>query len=127
MAHVLVVDDVPAIRELLEDILTDAGHAVGKVTDGQQVLDFLRSTSHRWVVVLDSRMPGVDGLTVLETVATDASLARRHAYIAVSATPRLDAPVASRQAALGIPLLPKPFDLDQLFRAIAQAEARLAD
>jgi CheY-like chemotaxis protein len=127
MTHVLVVDEDWVIRKWLEVLLTDAGHAVASVTDGQKALAFLHSTTQRWVVLLDYLMPAVDGLSVLGAVANDASLARKHAYIAVRANPELDAPVAALRATLGIPLLPKPVDLDQLLGAIAQAQARLAD
>jgi two-component system NtrC family response regulator/two-component system response regulator HydG len=125
MAHVLVVDDDKATREALRWLLTDEGHEVAEAKDGQTALDFLRTTLLRWVVLLDYRMPGVDGLTVLGAVATDASLACRHAYIAVPASAHLDRPVAPLRAVLDIPLIPKPFDLDTLLDAITQAAARL--
>ena len=125
MAHVLVVDDDAAIREMLLDMLTYEGHEVAEAPNGQVALDMLRTTPHRWVVLLDYRMPVLDGPSVLEAVAADSSLARQHVYIAMPATAQMDAPVAALRTALGVPLLAKPFELKQLFDAIAQAEVGL--
>jgi CheY-like chemotaxis protein len=127
MARVLVVDDDADTREALGMLLTDEGHEVAEAADGQAALDWLRATPHRWVVLLDYKMPHLDGREVLAAVGADPSLARQHAYIAMPATPMLDAPVEALRAALGVPLLPKPFDLDELLEAIIQAAARLRE
>jgi two-component system chemotaxis response regulator CheY len=125
MAYVLVVDDDADTREALRYALTGEGHEVAEAADGQAALVFLRTTPVRWVVLLDYRMPSVDGAAVLEMVAADSFLARRHAYIALTAAVQLDASVEPLRAALGTPLVLKPFDLDELLGAVAQAEARL--
>jgi CheY-like chemotaxis protein len=85
MARVLVVDDDADIRDMLRLVLTDEGHEVAEAADGEAGLDFLRATPLRWIVLLDYWLPGLDGRAVLEAVAADESLARQHAYIAVSA------------------------------------------
>jgi CheY-like chemotaxis protein len=125
MARVLVVDDEAEIRHMLREVLADESHEVAEVANGQAALDFLRATPHRWVVLLDYLMPVLDGQAVLQAVAGDTLLARQHAYIAFPATVMVDAPVEALRAALGVPLLAKPFHLEQLFDAVAQAEARL--
>jgi CheY-like chemotaxis protein len=125
MARVLIVDDDTDIREMLRDGLTDEGHEVAEAPDGQSALELLTTTPHRWVVLLDYRMPVLDGPGVLKAVAADSRLARQHAYIAMVATTHLDDAVESLRTALGAPLLPKPFDMDELLDAIAQVEARL--
>jgi CheY-like chemotaxis protein len=127
MARVLVVDDDADIRDMLRLVLTDVGHEVAEAVDGEAALDFLRATLDRWIVLLDYLLRGgLDGREVLTAMAADAQLAARHAYIAFPANPELDAPVAALREALGVPLLPKPFDLDELLAAVAQAEARLS-
>ena len=83
---------------------------MAEVADGQVALDLLRTTPQHWVVLFDYVMPGLDGREVLKAVAADAVLARQPAYIAVPASPHLDASVASVRVALCVPLLPKPFD-----------------
>jgi CheY-like chemotaxis protein len=125
MARVLVVDDDGDIRDMLREVLADEAHEVAEVTDGQAALEFLRATPHHWVVLVDYVMPVLDGRAMLEAVAGDPSLARQHAYIAFPATVTLDTSVEALRATLGVPLLAKPFNLEQLFDAINQAEARL--
>lgn len=64
--RVLVVDDLPFIRTLLADILTDAGMTVaGEAEDGRQALHAYVATQPD-VVLLDIVMPNMDGLTALE-------------------------------------------------------------
>ena len=67
-AHsVLVVDDEVGMRDTLTDILTDAGYRVISAGDGQSALDQLR-LEHFDVVLMDVRMPGLDGVTTLERI-----------------------------------------------------------
>lgn len=60
---VLVVDDVPANLRLLLDALTQEGYAVLVAESGESALEQLR---HGWpdAVLLDYRLPGLDGLEV---------------------------------------------------------------
>lgn len=63
--RVLVVDDLPFMRSLLTDILTDAGMTVAaEAGDGRQALRAYLS-SEPDVVLLDIVMPVMDGLTTL--------------------------------------------------------------
>ncbi len=60
--RVLVVDDQDAIREAMAEMLIELGMAVvGTARDGGQAVD-LADTSDADVVLMDLRMPGVDGL-----------------------------------------------------------------
>ena len=62
-ARILVVDDDPAMRLLLRQLLEQDGHVVEEVEDGETSLAmFERSTPD--VVLLDANMPGMDGFTV---------------------------------------------------------------
>ena len=63
-AQVLVVDDEAGMRDTLVDILEDAGYDVQSAHDGEAALETVRR--HRFdVVVMDIRMPGRDGVSVL--------------------------------------------------------------
>ena len=67
-AHsVLVVDDEIGMRDTLTEILTDAGYLVSAAGDGQAALDQLRA-GHFDVILMDVRMPGLDGVTTLERI-----------------------------------------------------------
>ena len=61
---VLVVDDERGMRETLVDILTACGYRVWSAADGDAALDAIRQNEFD-VVVMDIKMPGRDGVTVL--------------------------------------------------------------
>jgi two-component system chemotaxis response regulator CheY len=119
MATVLVVDDDTSIRETLRIVMEDAGHAVIEASDGAQALAELRAERDRLVVLLDLVMPAMDGQSVLEAVASDVALRKRHAYIVLTAGG--DALVSTIKPYLGsvpVQVVHKPFDIDELTAAI---------
>jgi two-component system response regulator PilR (NtrC family) len=61
---VLVADDEPGVRESLAEVLRDAGYAVQTAADGTAALAALEARDFG-IVVTDLRMPGADGLAVL--------------------------------------------------------------
>ena len=62
--RVLVVDDSPELRFLLRVLLEDAGMEVEEATRGQAALDRLAEGPPVTAVVLDQRMPDLNGLEV---------------------------------------------------------------
>jgi CheY-like chemotaxis protein len=66
---VLVVDDEEGMRETLSDILAAAGYLVASAVDGESALDRMREVNYD-VVVMDVRMPGRDGVSVLQEVGS---------------------------------------------------------
>ncbi|MBI4611124.1 MAG: sigma-54-dependent Fis family transcriptional regulator [Candidatus Rokubacteria bacterium] len=66
---ILVVDDEPVMRELLREALTGFGHRVAVAASGREALRLIRAESFQ-VLLLDLRMPGMDGLDVLKAVRT---------------------------------------------------------
>ena len=65
MSHrVLVVDDEPGIRGALRQLLEYEGYAVHAVSSGDEALDAYREERPH-LVLLDVKMAGLDGLTVL--------------------------------------------------------------
>jgi two-component system response regulator MprA len=122
--EVLVVDDDRAIRETLRVALEDEGYRVAEAGDGAQALALLRAAQNAYVVLLDLRMPLLDGAGLLRLVAADDELATRHVYAIITAN--LDAVPAARAATLGriaVPVIPKPFDLDEVLDYVARAAA----
>ncbi|HEX6800743.1 MAG TPA: response regulator [Ktedonobacterales bacterium] len=123
---VLVVDDHATIREVLAVILEDGGYRVCECADGGPALRQLRASREPMVVLLDMEMPGMDGFQVMQAVAADAALATRHAYVLVTANATtLPLAFVTLLSRLGVPIIPKPFDIDELMEAVAQAAARL--
>jgi DNA-binding response OmpR family regulator len=64
---ILVIDDDESLRRVLEYNLAQEGYAVLTASSGEQGLDLLRKEGAD-LVVTDVRMPGMDGLQVLEGV-----------------------------------------------------------
>ena len=66
-AKILVTDDEEDIREVVVDRLEHAGYQVEAAADGVECLDKLAAFAAD-LLVLDLRMPRMDGLTVLRTL-----------------------------------------------------------
>ena len=125
--RVLVVEDDVYIRESLAHLLREEGYTVYEAPDGRPALERLHRSTERMVVLLDLNMPGMDGRQLLEAVAAHDVLATRHAFILVTANERtLPLVFATLLAQLRVSVIAKPFDIDTVLAAVAQAAARLA-
>jgi CheY-like chemotaxis protein len=76
----LIADDDDGHAELIQDLLQEAGmsHPIVRCRDGQEMLDLLAGrgprpleSGQRYLLMLDIRMPRVDGVEVLRRVKTD--------------------------------------------------------
>jgi two-component system, chemotaxis family, chemotaxis protein CheY len=67
MAKILVIDDEQNIRDLLDTLLRRKGYDVVVAESGQKGLDLYRRERPD-VLVLDLKMPEMDGVTVLQQV-----------------------------------------------------------
>ena len=104
---VLVVEDDPAIRELVADLLLDEGYAVLQAEDGRQAIRLAHEHAPS-VIMVDQMLPGLTGLEVLEQL--HAQRTTRHIpVILVSGLPQSLA--ADHRADR---VLAKPFDIDAL-------------
>ena len=72
-ARVLVVDDDPALRNLLSDYLTDVGFSVDLAADGEQMRRALAKAMPD-VIVLDLMLPGMDGLAITREVRASSNV-----------------------------------------------------
>jgi DNA-binding response OmpR family regulator len=114
VAQILVVDDDPAIRQLLTDILEMDGHEVRVAVDGLaavRVLEVLRPAC----VVLDVMMPGLDGYGVLRTIREQEGDPVPVVMLTAAAEPD----TAARAWSDGVDyFLAKPFGADQVLDLI---------
>jgi DNA-binding response OmpR family regulator len=65
--RVLVAEDDPGLRSVIERGLREHGYIVDAVADGTDALSYLRSYSYE-VAILDWRMPKLDGIQVVESM-----------------------------------------------------------
>lgn len=124
---VLVVDDDEATRASLRTLFEDlGGYAVAEADTIAAALALLAAPAARYVVLFDYILPDADGGTLLERIVAEPALARRHAYICMSASPHLaETRYATPLARFDIALVAKPFDIDAMLAAVARAEASL--
>lgn len=124
----LVVDDDTGIRELIGELLESEGYTVEMADDGQRALERLRASQRRMVVLLDVMMPVLNGVQVLEIVAADESLARRHGFVIMTASALGASDALLRMARqFDAPVLTKPFSIETLLNSIGDVAGRLRD
>ena len=112
---VLVIEDDPAIGNMLSTLLTVEGYRPVLVVDGQEGLDAARRLRPA-LITLDLSLPSLDGVQILERLDQDAE--QRTPVIIVSAyTDRLSSAHRSRVSAV----LTKPFEIDTLLSCISAA------
>ncbi len=66
-SNILVVDDEPVARQSLTDILKLEGYTVASAPNGQAAVEFIR-THNVDLLIVDLKMPGMDGLEVVQVV-----------------------------------------------------------
>jgi CheY-like chemotaxis protein len=124
MPQVLIVDNDESIRETARFLLEDEGHEVIEAPDGAAALDLLRMSDQPMVVLLDIVMPRLSGVELVKLVGHDERLTR-HAFVVWTAS-RVPVPT-ELLASLDAPLVPKPFDMDELLAVVARAAERLVE
>ena len=118
---VWIVDDDKSIRWVLEKALGRSGIQVEAFADAEALLKRLLNQCPD-VIISDIRMPGIDGLQLLEKVSTQYP---KIPIIITTAHSDLDNAVSSYQSG-AFEYLPKPFDIDEAIavtrRALLHAE-----
>jgi CheY-like chemotaxis protein len=118
-SRILIVDDEPAVADLIEAVLAGEGYTVAIARDGAQGLLLARD----WrpdLILMDVMLPGVDGGTAIRRLKSDPATADIP-IVAMSAgrtIRRQSDELSEADAALA-----KPFDIDAL---LAQVEFHLS-
>jgi twitching motility two-component system response regulator PilH len=116
--RILVVDDTPALLDLIRKCLEEEGYHVRTCLESRNAVQMAREDPPD-VIMLDVVMPEVSGWEVLASLRTDPAFARTPvivctAYVA-EAMGRL-AELKGPDQHLG--LLPKPFELEELIEVV---------
>jgi DNA-binding NtrC family response regulator len=115
---ILVVDDDPGVRESFRLILEDH-YDVLDVPDGPSALDVVRASPID-LVLLDIRLPGMDGIEVLERIK---AIDERVEVILVTAVKTVRTAVAAMKLG-AFDYLTKPFEEDELLSLTSRALER---
>ena len=110
---ILLVDDDAGMVETLGDILNVRGYAVTTAESGEAAIASLNNR-HFDLVLMDIKMPGVDGVSALHVVRR---LAPATPVVMMTAFTR-DELVAEARMAGAVEILPKPLDLDHVLTLV---------
>jgi len=117
--RILIADDDPVSRRLLERTLEGLGHEVVAVPDGSAAVAAILGANGPSLAILDWMMPGADGLTVCRTVRQRAT---PYVYIIMlTGRHRRDDMVAALDAEVD-DFLTKPFDALELRARLRSGE-----
>lgn len=114
---VLVADDDPLLRSILEHKLARAGYEVAVAEDGRAALEAAQQLSPS-VIVLDAMMPVLDGFEVLRRLKADEKL-RDLVVVMLTALRRQDDIVGALNLGAA-DYLAKPFNPDELVARLAR-------
>ncbi|MDQ3282045.1 MAG: response regulator [Acidobacteriota bacterium] len=108
----LIVEDDPAIRRLVEKLLTRSNILIDTAPDGRTALDKLRSQSYS-VLVLDLMVPELNGFEIIDFIKSERLRLPVAVVSAVSqqALTKLDLDVVKL-------VISKPFDVDEFTKAV---------
>ncbi len=115
--HVLVVEDNEMNMKLLRDVLAAGGYRALEATTGAQAVELAKQHIPA-IVLMDMRLPDVDGVEVLRRIRTDARTASLP-VVAVTA----QAMDGDRERFLGAGFdayISKPVDVTELLRVVGR-------
>src|SRR5579871_5358462 len=110
---VLIVDDDPAIRKMLVEVLQLEGYPTETAANGREAMDMLARSGPR-VVLLDLLMPMLDGRGVMQELSAMPEERAKHKVILLSAWANLEANADIDSDGK----LAKPFTVPQLLNAV---------
>ncbi|WP_226637206.1 ATP-binding protein [Brevundimonas poindexterae] len=118
--NILVADDHPTNRKVVELILSQVGARMVLVENGQQAVDAYREDRFD-IVLMDMQMPVMDGLTATREIRSiEASDGRERTPVVMLTANALAEHVAAAQAAGADRHLAKPFDAAELIETVTQ-------
>ena len=112
MKRALVIEDLKPVRESIGELLRLAGFEVRLIGDGQAAFEELLKVPYD-LITLDLNMPSLDGVSLIEAVASQEGPNNKTPVIVVSAYLSPTTEEDLRQFGIRI-FLPKPFEAEDL-------------
>jgi len=116
--RILVADDVEENREILSLILGRKGHDVVQAVNGEEALNIVRERDDLDIVLLDIRMPVMDGLQALQAIRALDAPKSTLPVVAITANALEEQRQEYQQAGFDA-IIPKPFKTDGVLNTIA--------
>ncbi|MBM6551738.1 response regulator [Marinomonas ostreistagni] len=113
----LVVDDSPSVRQMVEMTLKGAGYEVKTAKDGQEALGVCRAERFDFVLT-DQNMPNMDGLTLIKSLRAMSSFSG--VPLIVLTTEASDEMKQKGKAAGATGWMVKPFEPKKLLEVVAK-------
>jgi diguanylate cyclase (GGDEF)-like protein len=124
LGQILVADDSPVFRDMLQKMLLEWGYETIAVSDGRQAWDLLRQENGPRLALLDWMMPGMEGAEVCRQVR--AGVRDRYVYmILLSVRAGLDDVVTGIESGADDYIV-KPFEVDELHARVRAGRRVLA-
>jgi len=112
---ILVVDDETSVRQVTAGLLRDQGHTVMEALDGADALSQLAKGLRPSLAIVDFAMPGMNGAELIrriEPLGLDIPVLLLTGYADLDSVPD------------GVPMIAKPFTVEQLANAVRQYGVR---
>jgi DNA-binding NtrC family response regulator len=117
---ILIVDDEPIVRESIRDWLKDAGYKVATAETGEEALALVGKQDFS-VIIMDVRLPGKTGITVLKEIK---EVKPGIKSIIITAYPTAEFTAEAKKLGV-VDYLIKPIAPDDLERLVRETLARL--
>jgi len=109
---ILIAEDEPAFRHLLEDILVKWGYEVVVAQDGNEAFQILKSENAPKLAILDWKMPGMEGIEICREIRKDAG--ENYTYIILLTSQHRDEDLIIGMEAGADDYIIKPFKHNEL-------------
>ncbi|HLZ18859.1 MAG TPA: response regulator, partial [Smithellaceae bacterium] len=117
--NILIVEDGRSQREMLRDFLISEGHNVLEAENGESAIKAV-TASHFDLILLDYKMPGMDGLTVLKEVKR---INHEIDVVIITAYGTIETAVEAIKVG-AIDYITKPIELDELLILVDRVAER---
>lgn len=114
--RILIADDDPVIRRLVESVVRQQGYTPVTVSDGREACRMLRDDADFKAAILDMSMPYLQGIDLIRYMRTEKRLMRIPVLL-VTAEPDIKL-LADSLSAGATAFLPKPFTPEHLHTAL---------